>query len=152
MATNEHRLNQLQSLLKIKQAEKQAALRQLATVKQQFQQAKDQLDKMMQYREEYQSQIASLGETGCSINRVKQRILFIEQLDIGIKQLNQQLALIGKQRRQCELTLIDKQKKVQAVEKLIEARQNEANQAANRLEKKEIDEYATKQWYNNGNY
>ncbi|WP_367606573.1 flagellar export protein FliJ [Legionella sp. W05-934-2] len=148
MSNVEQRIQQLLTLLKIKEADKQAALKDLAEARKQFNHLRGQLERMLQYRQEYQSQIASIGEAGCNINRMRNRLLFIEQLDEGIKQLNHQLSVIAKQRKQCELVLIEKQKKVQSVEKLIEARKKSAIIAENRLEQKENDEYASKQWYN----
>lgn len=148
MAVNDPRMKQLQTLLKIKEADMQKAIKQLNQARQQFAYLKDQLDKMIQYRQEYHSQIESLGEAGCNINRMRNRILFIEQLDEGIKQLNQQLSMAVKQRKQCELELVDKQKKVQSVEKLIESGKKAAILTTNRIEQKENDEYASKQWYN----
>lgn len=151
MSDNKHRLNQLQTLLKIKETEKQIFVKQLAEVREQFQYLKNQLDKMLEYRNEYQSQINSIGEKGCNINQMRNRIAFISQLDMGITQLNQQLVLVAKQRKQCEIELVEKQKKVQAVEKLIESGKKVEIHQENVREQKENDEYARKQWYNDNN-
>lgn len=148
MSEIDQRLKQLQTLLKLKESDKQQAMKQLAEARHRLIHLTSQLERMNQYRQDYQKQIEIFGKQGCSINRMRSRVLFIQQIDQGIIQVNHQIATAAKLRDKCEKTLLEKQKKVQSVEKLIEAGEREKNRLINRLEQKENDEYANKQWYN----
>jgi flagellar FliJ protein len=92
-------------------------------------------------------QLNHLGDGGCTVGDVRNRINFITQLDSALTHLNQQLAQLAKQRTHQETLYLRAKSEQDVVQKLIDRAQKQENDRIERLEQKESDEYAQKQWY-----
>lgn len=115
--------------------------------KEQFMKAKNRYDQLLGYRLDYVQQLQSLGDGGCEVGRLRNRIEFIGQLDSGLSQLNLQLAQLAKARTHCEKIFLQTKAEQDAVVQLIERVKQQQDIRIDRAEQKEIDEYAQKQWY-----
>jgi flagellar FliJ protein len=145
------RLAQLVQLLGIKKEATRNAYIAVIKAKEKFEQHKIRHDQLAGYRQDYIHQMESLGKDGTSMDRLRNRIYFINQLDTALSQLTGVLAQLAKGRTKAELEY--KQAKVaeEAVIKLIERAKKDEELKQQRLEQKQIDEYAQKQWYGKKN-
>ena len=145
------RLARLIQVLELKKEATRKTYIELMKAREQFDQNKTRHDQLAGYRVDYVRQVEILGKEGATISRVRNRIDFINHLDAALLQLNSFLAQLAKARTQAEL--VYKQAKIseEGVSKLIErAKKAEALQLQ-RIEQKESDEYAQKQWYGKKN-
>ena len=141
------RLDQLTQLLQIKhEATKQAHL-ELMKSKVQFDQNKTRHEQLVVYRQDYLQQLEVLGSEGSSVGRLRNRIEFINHLDTALIQLNTHLAQLAKLRSKAELNYNQAKASEEGVSKLIERVKKTEQIKIQRLEQKESDEYAQKQWY-----
>lgn len=74
----------------------------LKQAREQFTAGKSKHDQIVGYRQDYVEQLHRMGDTGCTLGRLRNRIDFINQLDTILIQLNQQLSQLAKFRTQCE--------------------------------------------------
>ncbi|MCC5792683.1 MAG: flagellar export protein FliJ [Legionellaceae bacterium] len=139
---------QLERLLVLKERDGQQALRALHAVQAQFASLRQRHTQLQQYREEYVLQLNRLGEEGCQLAQMKNRLDFIAQLDHALHQLGHQLAQMAKQRQQAQQKLQAAKRAEESVKKLIERRLGEQQYQLGRQAQKENDEFAQKQWYN----
>lgn len=145
------RLAQLIQLLQIKKEATRNAHAEVLKAKNQFDQHKMRHDQLADYRQDYVHQIDELGKIGTDIERIRTRIYFISHLDVALGQLTGVLSQLAKARATAELHY--KQAKIaeEAVIKLIERAKKDDELKQQRIEQKQIDEYAQKQWYGKKN-
>ncbi|KTD65783.1 flagellar export protein FliJ [Legionella spiritensis] len=141
------RIDRLNQLLAIKENSTQQASGHWTMVRNQFAQGKAKLDQLLDYRQEYMQQLQTLGNKGCGVDRIRNRIEFIAQLDVAISQLTQHLAQLAKRRSECEKTFLRAKADQDVVKRLIERAKLQQSDRLARIEQKESDEYAQKQWY-----
>ena len=143
----QQRLKRLNQLLLIKEKVTRDAAAAWAKARDQFIVSKNQHDLLLGYRHDYVQQLQTMGDAGCTVGRLRNRIEFIAQLDSGMLQLNQQLAQLAKIRTQCEKKFLQEKAAEEAVVRLIARVKMQTEHQNARIEQKEIDEYAQKQWY-----
>ena len=145
------RLAQLYQLLEIKKEVSHSAYMGVLKAREQFEHNKIRHEQLARYRQEYIHQVDAIGKEGTSIQRLKNRIYFINHLDVALGQLSGVLAQLAKARAIAEQEY--KQAKIaeEAVFKLIERAKREEELKQQRMEQKQIDEYAQKQWYGKKN-
>lgn len=119
----------------------------LKQAREQFTAGKSKHDQIVSYRQDYVEQLHRMGDSGCTLGRLRNRIDFINQLDAILIQLNQQLSQLAKFRSQCEKKFLQAKAEKDAVIRLIERVKLQRSEQLARLEQKESDEYAQKQWY-----
>jgi len=141
------RLEQLQHLLQIKEQATQKAFQELMKIKEQFNHNKLRHDELVIYRQDYLGQLENLGQEGTQIGRLRNRIDFINHLDTALIQLNNLLGQIAKNRTKAEMLYKEAKASEEGVSKLIERVKQTEMTKLQRLEQKESDEYAQKQWY-----
>ncbi|KTC79355.1 flagellar export protein FliJ [Legionella sp. PATHC035] len=141
------RLERLKQLLQIKKDATHAAYQDLLKAQEQFKQNKMKHEQLVNYRQDYLKQVEKIGEQGTVIARLRNRIDFISHLDTALIQLNAHLAYLGKVRAKAELNYKQAKISEEGVSHLVE-RVNKSEQIKlQRIEQKENDEYAQKQWY-----
>ncbi len=96
------RLERLHTLLGMKEKAMEKAGEMLKQAREQFTAGKSKHDQIVGYRQDYVEQLHRMGDTGCTLGRLRNRIDFINQLDTILIQLNQQLSQLAKFRTQCE--------------------------------------------------
>ncbi|MCC5016176.1 MULTISPECIES: flagellar export protein FliJ [Legionella] len=141
------RITRLLRILELKEQATRTAMEDLIRAREQFITGKMKHEQLLGYRQDYMQQLSNLGDAGCTVGRVRNRIDFIAQLDMALSQLNQQLAQFAKQRSKCETIYLQVKSEQDAVKKLIERVEQQQNLKRERAEQKESDEYAQKQWY-----
>lgn len=141
------RLTRLLHLLALKEQATRMATEALVRAREQFLANKAKHDQLLGYRQDYIQQLTNIGDAGCTVGRVRNRIDFIAQLDSALSQMNQQLAQLAKQRSNCEAIYLQKKSEQDAVKRLIERVEQQQKAQRERAEQKESDEYAQKQWY-----
>ncbi len=137
----------LVQLLNLKQRDTREASEAFMRAREQFIANKQRHEQLVEYRKDYIYQLSDIGSSGCTLGHMRNRINFISQLDSALMQLNQLLAQIAKQRKLCEEAYYQAKAAEDAVQKLIERVEKQENIKKNRIEQKESDEYAQKQWY-----
>jgi flagellar FliJ protein len=141
------RLNQLTQLLQLKQEATRKAHLELMKSKSQFDQNKTKHEQLVIYRHDYLQQLEVLGSEGSTVGRLRNRIDFINHLDTALVQLNTHLAQLAKLRSKAEINYKQAKTSEEGVCKLIERVKQTEQLKILRLEQKESDEYAQKQWY-----
>ncbi|HAT9649449.1 TPA: flagellar export protein FliJ [Legionella pneumophila subsp. pneumophila] len=141
------RLDRLIQLLKIKQEASQQAYIELVKAREQFNQNKARHEQLVGYRQDYLQQLEVLGQQGSYVGPLRNRINFINHLDTALVQLNSYLSQLAKNRMKADLNYKQAKISEEGISKLIErVKRAELNQLQ-RIEQKETDEYAQKQWY-----
>lgn len=148
---NKARIQRLAQFGKLKQAALDKALQAYSNARAQFDKYKNQHDKLVLYREDYVRQINTVGEQGCSIGNLRNRIDFIGHVDVGLMQLNRQLSDLGRHRQFCEQQYIKARAELEAVKKLIARLELRERQMQVVKEQKENDDFALKVWQNGRN-
>ncbi len=143
------RLERLLQLLDIKKEQTKNAYQELLNAHEQFKKNKLKHEQLAGYRQDYVKQLESIGEQGTVVGRVRNRIDFITQLDSALMQLNTHLASLAKIRAKADASY--KQAKIaeESVNLLITRIEKAQKFKLQRIEQKENDEYAQKQWYSN---
>lgn len=141
------RITRLEQLLKLKERETRLASETWLRSREQFILGKRRHEQLVDYRGGYMKQMVETGQAGCTVGHMRNRINFVGQLDSTIVQLNQQLAQMAKYRSSCETEYRKAKTAEDAVRRLIEKVQIQENIKKDRIEQKESDEYAQKQWY-----
>lgn len=141
------RLERLKQLLQIKKEATYAAYQDLLKAQEQFKHHKQKHDQLVVYRQDYLKQVEKIGEQGTVVARLRNRIDFISHLDSALIQLNAHLAYLGKVRAKAELTYKQTKISEEGVSRLVERVNKGEEFKLQRIEQKENDEYAQKQWY-----
>jgi len=141
------RLDRLIQLHQIKEDVTLERYKQLEKAKEEFVQNKLRHDQLVGYRQDYLQQLENIGNEGSSVGRLRNRIDFINQLDKALAQLNTHLAQLAKTRAKAEVFYREAKASEEAVAKLIDRVKKNDQIKIQRLEQKESDEYAQKQWY-----
>jgi flagellar protein FliJ len=143
------RLDRLMQLLEIKKEITKTAYQQLLNAQEQFKKNKLKHEQLVGYRQDYLQQLESLGEKGTYVGRLRNRIDFITHLDTALVQMNGHLAYLAKIRAKAEFTYKQAKTSEKGVNLLIERVKKSQQFKLQRMEQKENDEYAQKQWYSN---
>ncbi len=145
------RLVQLIQLLELKQEATRKAYSEFLKAQEQFKQNKLKHEQLTGFRLEYIKQIEIIGKEGTFIDRIKNRLDFINHLEAALGQLNGLLAQLAKARSHAEFLYRQAKISEEAVIKLIERAKKEEELKLQRREQKESDEYAQKQWHDKKN-
>ncbi|KTC90077.1 flagellar export protein FliJ [Fluoribacter dumoffii] len=141
------RLERLKQLLQIKKDATHAAYQDLLKTQEQFKQNKMKHEQLVAYRQDYLHQVEKIGQQGTIVARLRNRIDFISHLDTALIQLNAHLAYLAKLRAKAEMNYKQARISEEGVSQLVD-RVNKSEQIKiQRMEQKENDEYAQKQWY-----
>ncbi|KTD49151.1 flagellar protein FliJ [Legionella quinlivanii] len=143
-------INQLLQILKIREQTVLEAAKNWQLARDQFHAGKTKHEQLLVYRQDYVEQLHQLGNAGCEIGRMRNRIEFITQLDQALGQMNQHLASLAKQRSQLEKNYLQAKAEQDVVLELLKKLYDEKKNEQERLDQKESDEYALKQWYSKG--
>jgi len=147
------RLVQLIQLLELKQEASRKAYTEFLKAQEQFNQNKARHDQLTGFRLDYINQIDVIAKEGTFIDRIRNRLDFINHLETALGQLNGLLAQLAKSRDHADLLYRQAKISEEGVVKLIERAKKDEDLKLQRREQKESDEYAQKQWHgkkNNG--
>lgn len=141
------RSTQLLHILKIKEQAVHEAARAWHLAKEQYRQNEEKKGQLSAYRQDYIYQLHQAGQGGCQVGNMRNRINFITQLDTVLLQIEQQLISMANKKSVCERQFLQAKSEQDVIIKLLHQRDAQEKKILERLEQKEVDEYALKQWY-----
>lgn len=136
------RLQTLHTLLEREQTERDAALAAFQAAQNQQAGAQAQAEQLLQYRSEYRANWSSRFAQGASMDIVRCYHGFVDRLDQAIAQQSLVLIRAQEQVQAARERLLQSERRVASVSKLITRRQLAMAQAAGRREQKALDESA----------
>lgn len=134
--------NALDTLSELASKEVDKAAIMLGDMRQGYQQAEQQLGMLVNYQDEYRSALNSSLSQGMANTRWHNYQQFILTLEKAIEQHRQQLMQWNHKVEQALNVWREKKKKLQAWQTLQERKTTQALLAENRLDQKQMDEYA----------
>lgn len=141
------RVERLIQLHEIKKEQTHAHYLELIKFQEQLKQNSLKQEQLIGYRQDYLQQLEAFGNEGTQVGRLRNRIDFINQLDTAIVQLKNYLSQLTKQKAKAEIIYKQAKAAEEGVEKLIERVKKNQELKVLKMEQKESDEYAQKQWY-----
>jgi len=132
----------LQPVAEIAQQKADEAASRIAESRQKIKDRKQQLDELVEYREDYTNGLQHKRQAGLNAAQMNDYILFMERLNLAINQ--QQVSLdsayseLSANRRAWQ----EKQQRARALENVVSRHQLSEQQAQSRREQKESDEHA----------
>jgi len=100
----------------------------------------NQLDDMINYRDEYVAGFKQAGEAGLSCIQLRDYQLFLSRLDTAILQLQQQLVASRQNCEQSQAEWQDKDGRSKMIDKVVENRRQAENRRQDELEQREQDD------------
>lgn len=134
------------TLKKLAQKSVDDTLLKLKKAKENYQNAKAQLDILNDYYHEYQQKLANalmLGIKGCELNNFN---AFIATIENGITQQQQLLTTLNMKQKQITDKLNEYQRNLNTYTTLLQRQQQQYQQQQNRLQQKLTDEFAQQQF------
>ncbi|MCA0403926.1 MAG: flagellar export protein FliJ [Proteobacteria bacterium] len=141
------KITRLSQILSIKEQATNKARDALLQAQNHFNKTKNQHSQLINYRQDYLQQISDIGNQGCTISKMRNRVNFISEVDRALMQLNQRLSDIASQRKNHEKDYLHAKAEEEALKSLISRLKIQEQRRQDKLEQKEMDEYAAKQWY-----
>lgn len=133
--------NALATLLSLAEDASEEAAKVLAQVRQTQTQMSQQLDMLENYQTEYRQKLNQTLHSGIDADKWQNYQQFLVTLELTIEQ-QQQLVLWEQRVNDANCHWQEKQQRVNAFDTLIQRAEHTKNQRLNRLEQKQMDEYA----------
>lgn len=130
------------TLRELAQKEVEKAVGQLGQVRQAHQQAEQQLNMLLNYQDDYRQKLNNTMSDGMANNSWQNYQQFIQTLDKAIEQHRQQLLQWTSRLDLAMKTWQEKQQRLNAFEKLQEREASRKVAKENRIEQKQMDEFA----------
>lgn len=132
----------LVTLRELAQKEVEKAVGQLGQVRQAHQQAEQQLNMLLNYQDDYRQKLNSTMSAGMANNSWQNYQQFIRTLDSAIEQHRQQLSQWTSRLDLAMKTRQEKQQRLNAFEKLQDRELTRQLAKENKIEQKQMDEFA----------
>ncbi|UUE46610.1 flagellar export protein FliJ [Pectobacterium aroidearum] len=132
----------LVTLRELAQKEVEKAVGQLGQVRQAHQQAEQQLNMLLNYQDDYRQKLNSTMSAGMANNSWQNYQQFIRTLDSAIEQHRQQLSQWTSRLDLAMKTWQEKQQRLNAFEKLQDRELTRQLAKENKIEQKQMDEFA----------
>ncbi len=140
------RLEQLLKLLELKEELTLKAYHAAVKIKAQIEQHQAKIEQLTGYKIEYGEQIGRLGQEGVPVYKVRNRIDFMGQIDSAIGQIKAAVFNLEKAKVSADVAYKEAKISEEGVKKLIARVRKLEDIKQQRLEQKEVDEFAQKQW------
>ncbi|AFH95477.1 TPA: flagellar export protein FliJ [Providencia stuartii] len=134
--------NALDTLLSLAVEASEEAAKVLAQVRQTQVQMTQQLNMLENYQAEYRQKLNQTLHSGIDADKWQNYQQFLVTLELTIEQQQQQLSLWEQRVSEANRHWQEKQQRVNAFDTLIQRAEQTKNQRLNRLEQKQMDEYA----------
>lgn len=141
------RLKRMMMLKQMREDATAKAFSDWAFAKEQYDLGKQKYEQLVSYRVDYMQQLEIIGRAGSDSGRLRNRVDFIHQLDNALLQLGNHLSQLASVRSRMETIYKEAKASEDAVNKLIEKLHKSEELRMQKLEQKDLDEYAQKQWY-----
>ena len=136
-------IEQLATVLKMELEKENKALNAFRLAQDYHQQQRTKLTSLQQYRMDYVRQLQQEGSGGVKAHHYQQRLSFVAKLDKACEQQGHVIAQCKMAADQRRTQWLAQQRRRQAVEKLIEKKDQSLQIIDNRLEQQMMDELAT---------
>lgn len=137
------RSKKLQPVADLAKQNERTAARHHGTVLRELEQHENQLNELLNYRDQYLNALKTAGQTGLSAIQLQDYRLFLRRLDDAIKQ--QQLN-VNTERQNCESSQnkwMDKRNRSKMINKVVNNRKKIEEQDAGKREQREIEDRPT---------
>ncbi len=134
------RSKKLQPVADLARQNERTAARQHGDVLRELQQHENQLNELLNYRQQYLTALNTAGQTGLSAVQLQDYRLFIKRLDIAI---NQQQQNVNLERQNCEFSQnswMDKRNRSKMINKVVSSRQKTESQEQEKQEQRELED------------
>lgn len=133
----------LDKLARVAEIAEQASARDLSASASSHRSNTEQLDQLLQYREEYEATLRVKYERGVSAAEMQDYRAFLGKLDQAIEEQREQVAASGESLQGVEAVYRDKSQRKQALDHLVDQRLKVALRAREKAEQRSSDERAT---------
>ena len=130
----------LKPVAKIRKQQEKNAARLHGDMLRQAGKLQKQLDELIDYRDQYLKSFHLAAQSGLSAVQMQDYRLFINRLDVAIKQQQQSVASGRKNCEKSHENLIDKRSKSKIIEKVVESRQQLENEMIKKHEQRELED------------
>lgn len=144
----EKKSQRLDTVRHMAQEDERKAIEAFGASSQNMQMQQKQLDDLLQYRNEYQNKLMSMGKTGITAERLRQQQRFIAQIDQAIVQQEQAVQNATMQMNSQKQVWLDKRTRTQALDKVVERYTEEEASQDSRRDQKNNDEMASRRRIN----
>ncbi len=117
-----------------------SAARAHGSVLRELQKKENQLNELINYRDQYLNAFKTAGESGLSAIQMQDYRLFLQRLDNAILQQQQQVANGKQDTQSSQKTWMDKRSKSKMINKVVENRQQLEDKQAEKSEQRELDD------------
>lgn len=132
----------LQTAAQVAQSREQAAVKALGESQQRLLDQENRLRQLLMFRGEYAMQFQSEGSNGISSRRYQDYSAFLNHMDHGIVQVQQQLVWLQQELQRKRLTWLQSRAKTKALEEVIERDRQAQLRQEDRREQRDSDERA----------
>ncbi len=131
----------LHAAVHVAQSREQAAVKAMGECQQRLADQNNQLQQLLLFRSEYATQFQQEGSSGISARRYQDYSAFLNHMDHGIGQLQQQLAWLEQELQRRRLDWLQSRAKTKALEEVMERDRKAQVQQEGRREQRDSDEH-----------
>ncbi len=139
MATN--KLHPLQAAAQVAQSREQSAVKAMGECQQRLVDQENRLQQLLLFRGEYATQFQNEGSDGISARRYQDYSAFLNHMDHGIVQVQQQLVWLQQELQRKRLAWFQSRAKTKALEEVIERDRKTQLHQEDRREQRDSDEH-----------
>ncbi|RRQ20920.1 flagellar export protein FliJ [Thiohalobacter thiocyanaticus] len=136
------RSKRIKPVVDVAERREQEQARRLGAAQRELEQQRQQLDQLIQYRDEYARQFENAGNTGLSVARLQDYRVFLARLNQAIDQQRQRISQSEQACEQQRQHWLASRTRAQALDKVADRYREEENQAQERRDQTESDEFA----------
>lgn len=136
-----HKPHSLQAAAQVAQSREQVAVKALGECQQRLVDQENRLQQLLLFRGEYAAQFQHEGSGGISARRYQDYSAFLNHMDQGIVQVQQQLAWLQQELQRKRLAWLQSRAKTKALEEVIERDRKVQLQEEDRREQRDSDEH-----------
>ena len=132
----------LQAAVRVSQSREEAAVKAMGESQQNLSSQERRLEQLVLFRGEYSNQFQTAGSRGISARTYQNYSAFLNHMDQGIVQIQQQLVRLEQEVQYRRSTWLQTRAKTKALEEVIERNRKLQMQQADRREQRENDEFS----------
>lgn len=136
------RSKRIKPVVDVAERKEQEQARHLGAAQRELEQQRQQLEQLILYRDEYARQFENAGNTGLSVARLQDYRVFLARLNQAIEQQRNTIAETEQACEQQRRHWLESRTRAQALDKVAERYRSEEDQARERRDQTESDEFA----------
>ena len=140
----------IQVIVDLKADQEQKALQTFGEVQRKYQEIKNQIEHLANYRQEYLEKFNALGNSGMNIHQLQEYRAFVQKLDVAIAGQKQSLQSVAKELTSKRTIWMQANQKTQSLQKVQDSALKVEQAQADKQEQKEQDERSSRSGRENG--